>query len=107
VSAEAIEKRFRLSRGADPIFRTNDGSDCRGQGRYTLLRSRGLFRVSLPIPDGAEFRLASIPPTFTQESAAPFDPTYMKALFKVGYALGARGNAWTRTPPEAVVIAKR
>ena len=49
----------------------------------------------------------SIPPTFTQESAAPFDPTYMKALFKVGYALGARGNAWTRTPPEAVIIAKR
>jgi predicted acylesterase/phospholipase RssA len=57
--------------------------------------------------DGAEFRLASIPPTFTQESTAPFDPVYMKALFKVGYRLGQQGTGWERTPPEAVTIARR
>ena len=37
----------------------------------------------------------------------PFDPAYMKALFKVGYKLGLQGNAWARTPPEAVTIARR
>jgi cytochrome c peroxidase len=63
-SADAIEKRFRLTRGADPIFRTNDGSDCPGQGQYTLLRSRGLFRVSLAIPSGAEFTLESVEDPF-------------------------------------------
>ena len=57
--------------------------------------------------DGAEFRLASIPATFTQESSTPFDPAYMKALFKVGYRLGAQGSAWTSTPPDAVTVARR
>jgi cytochrome c peroxidase len=60
VSAAGVERRFRVSRGADPIFRANDGSDCPGQGTYTLLRSRGLFRVSLPIPQGAQFELESV-----------------------------------------------
>ena len=64
VSAEAIESRFRLSRGADPIFRTNDSSDCPGQSTYTLLRSRGLIRVSLPIPEEAEFALQSVADPF-------------------------------------------
>jgi hypothetical protein len=31
----------------------------------------------------------------------------MKALFKVGYRLGQRGDAWARTPPEAVIMAQR
>jgi hypothetical protein len=52
--------------------------------------------------DGAEFRLASIPMSFTVKSAQPFDPAYMKALFDTGYALGLGGRAWVRTPPEAV-----
>jgi len=57
--------------------------------------------------DGAEFRLASIPASFTAQSAQPFDPVYMKALFEVGYRLGQQGNAWTRTPPDAVLLARR
>ena len=55
--------------------------------------------------DGAEFRLASIPASFTAQSTQPFDPVYMKALFDVGYRLGRQGNAWARTPPEAVTLA--
>lgn len=57
--------------------------------------------------DGAEFRLASIPASFTAQSAQPFDSAYMKALFEVGYKLGRQGDAWARTPPEAVTIARR
>ncbi len=57
--------------------------------------------------DGAEFRLASIPASFTMQSTQPFDPVYMKALFEVGYRLGRQGNAWAHTPPEAVIMAKR
>ncbi|HEX5958853.1 MAG TPA: patatin family protein, partial [Hyphomicrobiaceae bacterium] len=57
--------------------------------------------------DGAEFRLASIPMTFTQRSSQSFDPVYMKALFQVGYDLGRRGTTWARQPPEAVSIAHR
>ena len=54
--------------------------------------------------DGAEFRLASIPLTFTQKSSQSFDPVYMRALFEVGYRLGLGGKAWVRTPPEAVTV---
>ena len=57
--------------------------------------------------DAAEFRLASIPASFTVQSTRPFDPVYTKALFEVGYRLGQRGNAWARTPPEAIITTQR
>jgi hypothetical protein len=70
VSASGIQMRFLLSQGLDPIFRTNDGSNCDRnidtstvQGRrqaYSLLLSRGLIRVALPVPAGAEFRVQSV-----------------------------------------------
>jgi hypothetical protein len=40
-------------------------------------------------------------------STKPFDPVYMKALFEVGARLGRQGDAWARTPPEAVIMARR
>jgi hypothetical protein len=51
------------SDGADPIFTANDGSNCEGARPESLdetrsLRlplSRGLIRVGLDVPDGAEF----------------------------------------------------
>lgn len=70
VSAVEIQLRFLLTQGMDPIFRTNDGSDCdQGmntstlQGRrqaYSLLLSRGLIRIPLAVPAGAEFRVANV-----------------------------------------------
>jgi hypothetical protein len=57
--------------------------------------------------DDAEFRLASIPASFTMQSSKPFDPNYMRALFQVGFKLGYQGRSWARTPPEAVLMAQR
>jgi hypothetical protein len=70
VSAAEVQLRFLLTRGLDPIFRTNDGSNC-GQnidtstleGRrkaYSLLLSRGLIRISLPVPAGAQFTVENV-----------------------------------------------
>lgn len=69
VSAADIQRRFSQSRGLDPIFRTNDGSNCdhnidtaTAEGRrkaYSLLLSRGLIRVSLSVPSNAEFTVQS------------------------------------------------
>ena len=69
VSAAGIRLRFLFTQGSDPIFRTNDGSNCdhnidtstpEGRRRaYGLLLSRGLFRVALPVPAGAEFTVQS------------------------------------------------
>src|SRR5678809_705940 len=70
VSASGVQLRFLLTQGLDPIFRTNDGSNCDQnidtstvQGRrqaYSLLLSRGLIRVALPVPAGAEFAVQSV-----------------------------------------------
>ena len=70
VSAEHVADRFERSHGLDPIFRTNDGSNCNHdidtstvEGRrhaYSLLRTRGLIRVALDVPTNAEFDVVSV-----------------------------------------------
>ncbi len=70
VSPAEVQLRFLLTQGLDPIFRTNDGSNCDQnidtstvQGRrhaYSLLLSRGLIRIALPIPSPAEFTVESV-----------------------------------------------
>ena len=57
ISADEVRYRFEATGGLDPIFRTNDGSNCDHdidtctvQGRrkaYSLLIKRGLIRVAL------------------------------------------------------------
>ena len=70
ISASGVQLRFLLTQGLDPIFRTNDGSNCdanietstvRGRRQaYSLLLSRGLIRVAVPVPAGAEFTVQSV-----------------------------------------------
>jgi cytochrome c peroxidase len=70
VSAAEIQSRFLLTSGNDPIFRTNDGSNCDHnintssmEGRrsaYSLLLSRGLIRIALAMPVSAEFTVQSV-----------------------------------------------
>ena len=69
VSAQAIQLRFLLSAGTDPIFRPVDGAVCptantanvvaRAQA-YSLLLDRGLIRIGLPLPAGSEFQIVSV-----------------------------------------------
>jgi cytochrome c peroxidase len=69
VSAAHVADRFEATNGLDPIFRQNDGSNCDNldtstvdarRQAYSLLISRGLIRISLPIPTGAEFDVVSV-----------------------------------------------
>ena len=70
ISADEIKLRFLLTQGLDPIFRTNDGSNCDHnidtsslQGRrkaYSLLMNRGLIRIALAVPPAAEFQVLSV-----------------------------------------------
>ena len=65
ISADRVQARFTNTRGLDPIFRTNDGSNCDHnvevstiEGRkqaYSLLTGRGLIRIGVKVPDNAEF----------------------------------------------------
>ena len=70
ISAQGVQERFRSTNGLDPIFRTNDGSNCdhdvdvstreAREHAYSLLISRGLIRVSIPVPAGAEFVVENV-----------------------------------------------
>jgi hypothetical protein len=68
IAPPSIQQRFKQSNGQDPLFRTNDGSNCanadvstpaKAQAAYSLLLNKGLIRVQLPIPANAEFTLVS------------------------------------------------
>ena len=70
VSAAHVERRFVLTHGLDPIFRTVDGSNCNHDidvstlaGRsvaYRLLRTRGLIRVAIAVPANADYDVVSV-----------------------------------------------
>jgi cytochrome c peroxidase len=64
-----VQRRFAVSHGSDPIFRNNDGSNCEGalpqtseesQAAFSLLLTRGLIRVALDVPAGAEFAIDNV-----------------------------------------------
>jgi hypothetical protein len=69
ITPAGVRRRFQETGGRDPIFRPNDGStspladlstkEARARA-FALLISKGLIRVGLPIPDGAEFELAAV-----------------------------------------------
>jgi hypothetical protein len=79
ISAARTELLFVLSRGRAPIFRLVDGANspladvstyqARRQA-YSMLRTRGLIRVGIGIPDGAEFELVDVDDPYDYASAA-------------------------------------
>jgi len=76
ISAADVQARFNAATfdangvASDPIFQTVDGSTCdqgmdltTSSGRasaFTLLTSRGLIRIALPVPANAEFTVDSV-----------------------------------------------
>jgi hypothetical protein len=70
VSALHVQLRFDQTAGLDPIFRTVDGSNCdhnidvsTQQGRssaYSLLRTRGLVRIAIAVPAGADYAITAV-----------------------------------------------
>jgi cytochrome c peroxidase len=70
ISAAEVKDRFERTQGLDPIFRTNDGSNCDHDidtssvpGRrnaYSLLINKGLIRIALQVPATSEFNVVSV-----------------------------------------------
>jgi len=64
-----VQAKFKASAGLDPIFRTNDGSNCPSADVSTMdarrqafsqILSKALIRVSVQVPDNAEFEIVGI-----------------------------------------------
>ncbi|HTH24308.1 MAG TPA: hypothetical protein VL919_04320 [Vicinamibacterales bacterium] len=69
ITPAGVQDRFADSDGLDPIFRTIDGSNCEHadvstrearQAAFSLLLTRGLIRIGIDVPDGAEFVIESV-----------------------------------------------
>jgi cytochrome c peroxidase len=70
VSAAHVQGRFEASQGMEPIFRTNDGSNCNHSidvstlaGRssaYSLLRTRGLIRIAIGVPANPDYQVVQV-----------------------------------------------
>ena len=74
-----------------------------GRSISTLITTQGvgdLYRMySNALRDGIAFRAVWVPESFTMEEQQPFDPAYMKALYKVGFEMGRNGIPWASQPP--------
>jgi len=69
VSAQSVQDRFNSSAGTDPIFRLVDGATCPNADvstlqnklqAYSLLLSKGLIRIGLPVPANTEFQVSVV-----------------------------------------------
>jgi hypothetical protein len=69
INPSEVQERFERTNGFDPIFRTNDGSNCEGadvstlrdrRRAFSLLLRKGLIRVALDVPAGAEFDIIDV-----------------------------------------------
>jgi len=67
ISAKDVAERFQKSAGTDPIFRLVDGAACPSDDvstlrtkrhAYKLLTEKGLIRIGIAIPVGAQFTIA-------------------------------------------------
>ena len=78
---------------------------------FTVTKSQSIGDINriygTAMRDGAEFRLAYIPASFTAVSTQPFDPVYMKELYGVGFQMGHIGDPWVRTPPDLGTVVAR
>jgi hypothetical protein len=73
ITPSELAGRFERTAGLDPIFRANDGSNCEGADLSTLeqrrrsfsaLLSKGVIRIGLDVPAGAEFEIVAVDDPF-------------------------------------------
>jgi cytochrome c peroxidase len=78
VTPESIQQRFHDTQGLDPIFRVNDGATSPNadvstlaarRSAFAMLLAKGLIRVGIGVPAGAEFALDSVDDPYGYASA--------------------------------------
>ena len=69
ITPAELRERFDTTGGLDPVFRVNDGSNCQGadvstlekrRNAFSLLLTRGVIRIDLQVPAGAEFDVIDV-----------------------------------------------
>ena len=69
ITPQGVRERFEASQGLEPIFRLNDGANspladvstrAARKVAYSMLLDKGLIRVGIGIPEGAQFELLKV-----------------------------------------------
>jgi hypothetical protein len=85
----SVRRRFDASDGLEPLFRSNDGTNCAGadtstrearEANFSLLLNRGLIRVELPVPSGADFSIESVDDPYGCGAALNIASLYRRPL---------------------------
>jgi cytochrome c peroxidase len=111
ITPARVQARFDASSGTDPIFRLVDGANSPNgdvstlaakDTAYSMLLTKGMIRVGLPIPPGAEFSLQAVSDPYGFASAnelslfrRPLPTTNLKFLSTVMW--DGRENAFGGT----------
>lgn len=101
------ERRAYIIRNArlDPEWAQVDRRTMSIAGRAisSLIHTQGigdLYRIYLTCRrDGVDFNLAYVPATFNAPHREEFDTEFMRALYKTGYDMAAKGYPWEKAPP--------
>ena len=99
ITPAGVQARFDASSGSDPIFRTVDGANSPNadvstlaakRTAYSMLLTRGVIRIGLPVPPTAEFSLQAVSDPYGFASASelslfrrPLPSTNLKFLSTV------------------------
>ena len=74
-----------------------------GRSIATLIKQQlegDLIKIYLRAKQGRiDYNLVSIPLTFKGKSNEPFDRSYMRQLYELGFTMGQRGIEWSKKPP--------
>lgn len=79
ITPASVRARFDATGGTDPIFRPNDGANtpdadlgtiAARRAAFSMLLSKGLIRVGMPIPPDAEFELQTVDDPYGHASAS-------------------------------------
>ena len=106
VSPDELKLRFEQTQGRDPIFRTNDGSNCDHnidvstiEGRrkaYSLLLNKGLIRVALAPAETAEFDVVNVVNPYGCSDASTLSMYRRSVAFHQPAILEHSDVGWTR-----------
>ncbi|MBS1803387.1 MAG: hypothetical protein JST28_08465 [Acidobacteria bacterium] len=87
VTPADVQAKFHATKGLDPIFRTNDGSNCPSAdvstpsaraSAYSMLLNKAVLRISLAVPDNAEFQIIEIQDPYNCPETTTTDPAFYR-----------------------------
>jgi len=87
ITPEDVQAKFYATNGTEPIFRTNDGSNCPSadvstprarRNAYSQLLNKALLRISIATPMNAEFQIIAIQDPYNCPETTTANPAFYR-----------------------------